>query len=458
MAAAMLAVASDAEVTCRNALELRALLSEGIPVAQAPASMGLALRGLASMAELRTVSSLLAARDQPERLNLARFLAGRCRAGASLHIDIASDDLVGACSVAASSSSVPVPDAARDAIAGAAVSSLADALASCAEDGGSPSTRAAVTGAHGEEGQDGSDEDMFDIDFDSLGALDGSDDGAIGTDIKGESASDIAATDALNRQVEDERGLLSSIALINCFEGVPASVLHPLWRALPAGLADLDLSANALSDHAVSALCGALLQQRRCPTRLVLRANHCKDIDRLCALIECGGRLEVLDLEDNSLNDKSAVQLVEALGAPATRLRWLSLSRNRRLSSRGLGRFAGSLAGPGRSGRSLRTLRMDGTGFCDDGVIAFAAALREGSDVKELSMLQTRLTSAGAHMLLEAAALGTAVAKDNLCALRLVLDDAVESVSWRRCSDPIQLLDLCEPLGPCDAPCLGVPA
>merc|ERR1711920_1062711 len=160
----------------------------------------------------------------------------------------------------------------------------------------------------------------------------------------------------------------------------------PFWRQLPATITDLDLSGNSLSDHAVSALCGAL--RLSCPARLGLRGNRCKDIGRLCGLI-AGGQLESLDLRENMLNDKSIDQLCEGLACRDSALRSLLLSRNVRLSSSGLRQLAELLPQS-----SLRELWLDKTGLCDAGVEAFAAALPQ-SMLSELRVHATRLSDAG---------------------------------------------------------------
>merc|ERR1712187_1081525 len=80
---------------------------------------------------------------------------------------------------------------------------------------------------------------------------------------------------------------LRAVAVRSCL-GVASTAWVPLWQALPDSLVEIDLSDNALSDHAVSALCGSLQQRACCPARLALRGNHCKDVGRLCGLIQSG--------------------------------------------------------------------------------------------------------------------------------------------------------------------------
>lgn len=224
-----------------------------------------------------------------------------------------------------------------------------------------------------------------------------------------------------------EAGVLCQLAVRRC-QGVPSTAWVPLWQALPRLLVELDLTGNALSDHAVGALCGALQQRGLRLANLVLKGNHCKDLGRLCALVE-GGQLHKVDLSENMLNDKSAAQLGEALGAPEAQLRRLALSENRRISSRGILH----LLPPLRRG-ALKALHLDGTSLCDEGAFALATEISETLLVEELLCHLTRVTPVGARSLLKAARCGTSGLR------HLAVDDGIERVHWRRCSEPADVL------------------
>ncbi|CAE7571596.1 NLRP1, partial [Symbiodinium sp. CCMP2456] len=149
----------------------------------------------------------------------------------------------------------------------------------------------------------------------------------------------------------------------------PSDAWSPLWRSLPPSLTELDLSGNALSDHAIVALSGAL--RSRAGLRLGLRGNRCKDIDRLCDAV-ARGCVEALDLSENLLNDKSIQQLCEIVGAPGCRLLDLNLSGNSRLTSSSLATLFAKLP---RS--PIRRLTLRRTSLCDKGVLFLSGMLSE---------------------------------------------------------------------------------
>ncbi|CAE7342507.1 NLRP1 [Symbiodinium natans] len=165
---------------------------------------------------------------------------------------------------------------------------------------------------------------------------------------------------------EEGRSGLRTFALVHS-PCSPSDAWSPLWRSLPLGLTELELSGNALSDHAIAALSGAL--RGHTALRLGLRGNRCKDIDRLSDLVS-RGCVEALDLSDNLLNDKSIQQLCEILGAPGCRLVELDLSDNRRLSSASLKTLFAKLP---RS--PVRQLSLRRTSLCDNGVNFLAGML-----------------------------------------------------------------------------------
>eukprot|EP00439_Symbiodinium_sp_Y106_P028315 s3873_g3.t1 len=149
----------------------------------------------------------------------------------------------------------------------------------------------------------------------------------------------------------------------------PSDAWSPLWRSLPPSLTELDLSGNALSDHAIAALSGAL--RGRAGLRLGLRGNRCKDIDRLCDAVS-RGCVEALDLSENLLNDKSIQQLCEIVGAPGCRLVDLNLSGNSRLTSSALATLFSKLARC-----PIRRLTLRRTSLCDKGVLFLSGVLSE---------------------------------------------------------------------------------
>jgi len=223
---------------------------------------------------------------------------------------------------------------------------------------------------------------------------------------------------------------LRSLAIVDC-PGIPADTWSPLWGDLPSSLTELDLSGNGLSDHAVNAVCGAF-RGRHCPESLMLQRNRCKDIERLCVLIE-GGGLHALDLTDNLLNDKSIAQLCTALAAPAAALSSLKLSRNRRVTVRGHRQLAEQLPCS-----TLRHLALDGTALCDEGGEALATAL-PGCALDQLHVEGTQLSHAGARRLLQAAQASPSV-------YGLCVDEGGQRVNWRRCRDPADVLSFTAPM------------
>lgn len=239
-------------------------------------------------------------------------------------------------------------------------------------------------------------------------------------------AADFSERVAASFSAPAPEGALVALSISGC-AGTATDAWSPLWRELPAGLVELDLAGNALSDHAVSALMGALRRVGGCPARLLLPGNRCKDIERLCGLLAAGlGPSEVLDLSETALNDKSAAQLSEALAsASCVPIGALRLAGCRRLTSAGLRRLASSLS----TGR-LRSLDLTDTALCDAGAAALAAtlpasALRCGS--------AALMTGVGARHLVAAATAALQVQS-------LEVDDDGERVRWRRCSDPADVL------------------
>ncbi|CAK0789361.1 unnamed protein product [Prorocentrum cordatum] len=232
------------------------------------------------------------------------------------------------------------------------------------------------------------------------------------------------ATSKVPRAATDGCGL-RSLGIVDC-PGASSDAWSPFWRLLPPTLTELDLSGNALGDHAVGALCGAL-RPSGATLQLSLRSNRCKDVARLCGLVACG-RLGALDLTDNSLNDKSAAQLAEALPSPAAVLRVLALSRNRRLTSAGLAGLAAQLpASP------LRALRLDGTGLCDALDLGGLEAALPRCALDELRVDGTRLSDAGARRLLLAAQRSPGVRA-------VTVDEGGERLRWQRCAGPAGVL------------------
>lgn len=227
---------------------------------------------------------------------------------------------------------------------------------------------------------------------------------------------------------------LRSLAVVDS-PGVPADAWSPLWRDLPSSLSELDLSGNGLSDHAVNAVCGAF-RGRHCPEILVLRGNRCKDIERLCILIETGG-LHALDLADNLLNDKSLAQLCAALASSRAALAALQLSGNLRIAAAGHRRLAEQLA---RS--PLRRLALARTALGDADAAVLAAALPHCT-LDELRAEATKLSNAGARQLL-------AAAQDSPGVASLSVDEDGQRVQWRRCMDPADVLSFTAPMAYCD--------
>eukprot|EP00929_Paragymnodinium_shiwhaense_P020198 TRINITY_DN13533_c0_g2_i1.p1 TRINITY_DN13533_c0_g2~~TRINITY_DN13533_c0_g2_i1.p1 ORF type:complete len:418 (+),score=71.06 TRINITY_DN13533_c0_g2_i1:66-1256(+) len=223
---------------------------------------------------------------------------------------------------------------------------------------------------------------------------------------------------------------LSRFAITCCPSDVPSPAWLPLWQAIPAGLKELDFSCNALSDPAIGALCGGL-KGRRCPRRLILCENNCKDIARMCDLIEAGG-LEELDLADNQLNDKSVAQIVEALASPSCTLQRLRLSGNKKVTSKGVMQLLPCL----ESGAcTLVELWLDRTAVCDVGAAALAGAICRGTCLQDLRLQLSNATSSGARALLAAAQEGQRMR-------RLIVDDDAECVRWNAVGKMAEICDV----------------
>ncbi len=110
-------------------------------------------------------------------------------------------------------------------------------------------------------------------------------------------ASTIPAPDELS-----EQKLIQSLTIMRS-PGPSSDAWSPLWQALPRSLRHLDLSENSLNDHAVAALCGALRFRAIHLVSLNLHGNRCKDVQRLADLVS-RGQVEILDLSENTLNDR----------------------------------------------------------------------------------------------------------------------------------------------------------
>eukprot|EP00438_Fugacium_kawagutii_P013317 Skav206497 [mRNA] locus=scaffold1128:189962:194201:+ [translate_table: standard] len=95
---------------------------------------------------------------------------------------------------------------------------------------------------------------------------------------------------------------LETLAILRC-PGPSSDAWSPLWQGLPRTLTQLDISENGLNDHAVAALCGALRLGGLRLVSLNLRGNRCKDVQRLADLLS-RGQVEMLDLAENTLNDR----------------------------------------------------------------------------------------------------------------------------------------------------------
>jgi len=225
--------------------------------------------------------------------------------------------------------------------------------------------------------------------------------------------------------VEDKQGALRSFTLAGCGSesGPPTDSWSRFWHVLPLTLRRLELRKNWLSDRAVSSLCRAFSEPPACLEELSLGGNNCKDIDRLCRLVCCGSLVE-LDLSSNHLNDKSLVQLCDALTHSSTALRALDLSWNPRFSSAGILKLAEQLPKT-----RLHTLCIAGTALCDVGAEALATSLPFCSSFETLCADRTRITDVGARQLL-------AAARVTHCVRLIVVDEGGEPLRWHRCGPP----------------------
>ncbi|CAJ1425105.1 unnamed protein product [Effrenium voratum] len=212
---------------------------------------------------------------------------------------------------------------------------------------------------------------------------------------------------------ETEASSLRSLSILRS-PGLPGDAWSPLWQALPRSLTHLDLSHNALNDHAVSALCGALRLREVRLARLGLQGNRCKDIQRLANFLAEGG-VEVLDFADNALNDKSIWQLCEVLTAQSCRLQELCLNDNRRLSSKSLTELFKLLPRT-----PLRSLALRRTSLCEAGVQGLRPLRLQHLDLAglklSLGLAQDLLAEAEASSFIQG----------------LVLDVEGQRISWRR--------------------------
>lgn len=282
------------------------------------------------------------------------------------------------------------------------------------------------------EAKDGADEDdCFDL-FGSAGEVDfGAD--SVEVEAPAQVSAALVPDPSSKREgrCEVDVAALSSFSILRSAD-VPTEAWPPLWSSLPRTLLELDLTGNGLSDHAVGALCG-MLKRGHCPRRLVLRGNRCKDIERMLCIISTG-KLYELDLSDNFLNDKSAVQLAEAFESPEVALAHLSLAGNPRLTSAGLAKL---LTG-GRLRRCpLRALDLAGTSLCDSGARDLAREVLAASGSApslDLQLQATRMSSVGARQMLEAAQRSTKVEG-------ITVDEGGERVRWRRASGLRDLVD-----------------
>ncbi|CAK9115891.1 unnamed protein product [Durusdinium trenchii] len=229
---------------------------------------------------------------------------------------------------------------------------------------------------------------------------------------------------SLEEDVEVKGQQLKSLQILRC-PGPSSDAWSPLWQSLPTSLTELDISENSLSDHAVAALCGALRQRSMRLTYLTLQGNRCKDVQRLADLISRGG-VEILDLAENLLNDKSIQQLCEALPSPSCRLVSLRLDDNRRITSSGLSGLFDLLPRTG-----IRSLALRRTSMCDKGAAALATSLGKC----KLSYLDI----AGHHFSLPLVQELIAAVEEASGVSSLVLDDAYQQVHWKRCQ---QLSDI----------------
>ena len=98
---------------------------------------------------------------------------------------------------------------------------------------------------------------------------------------------------------------VESLAILRC-PGPCSDAWSPLWQGLPQTLQELNIAENGLNDHAVAALCGALRSRCIDLVSLNLHGNRCKDVQRLADLVS-RGQVGMLDLSQNTLNDREAV-------------------------------------------------------------------------------------------------------------------------------------------------------
>lgn len=309
------------------------------------------------------------------------------------------------------------------------IAQLAAVLRACG--GGERGRAQPVASAGGDE--DVGDDECYDL-FGDAGGESVSEAVAEAYPARGTAASGSSAGVTNEAGAEPASRMLTAFVISHC-QDVPTEAWTPLWTDLPATLRTLELTRNNLSDHAISALCGTL-RRGKCPRRLLLRGNRCKDIERLCALV-AGGDLRELDVSENLLNDKSAAQLAEALDAPECALSELNASGNSRLSSAGLKKLV-----QGRLQRcSLRHLELAHTSCCDSGAEALAAELSstitstgtcQMAPCLEFDLTASRVSSLGARLLLGA------VQQTQLVG-GLTVDEGGECVRWRRLNDPLDL-------------------